>query len=114
MGVLSQQCHNTKPLSFQFQDQDSSSTQSTGQSYPEVGSAQSGPISIQFSNSSARSTCSTTAGSLMRSSMGGQSFCFSPLQVDHNQSIAHIAFHHTEPYLDGVLATAYGPQSKSR
>ena len=42
MSVLPQQCHKTKPLSFQYQDRDSSSTQSTGQSYPEVGSAQSG------------------------------------------------------------------------
>lgn len=42
MGVLPQQCHNAKPLSFQFQDQDSSSSQSTDQSYPEVASAKSG------------------------------------------------------------------------
>lgn len=43
MSLLPQQCHNkTKPLSFQFQEQDSSSTQSTGQSYLELGSAQSG------------------------------------------------------------------------
>lgn len=39
MGVLPQHFHNTEQLSFQFQDQDSSSTQSTGQSYPEVASA---------------------------------------------------------------------------
>ncbi|KAJ1420372.1 hypothetical protein SESBI_14510, partial [Sesbania bispinosa] len=41
MSFLPQQCHKAKPLSFQFQDQDSSSTQSTGQSYPETGPAQS-------------------------------------------------------------------------
>ena len=39
MGVLPQHFHNTKQLSFKFQDQDSSSTQSTSQSYPEVASA---------------------------------------------------------------------------
>jgi len=42
MSVLPQQCHTTKPLNFQYQDRDSSSSQSTGQSYPEVGSAPSG------------------------------------------------------------------------
>ena len=36
MGVLPRHFRNTKLLSFQFQDHDSSSTQSTGQSYPEV------------------------------------------------------------------------------
>jgi len=45
MSVLQQECHKTKPLVFQFQDQDSSSTQSTGQSYLEVGSGQSGNYS---------------------------------------------------------------------
>lgn len=36
VGVLPQHFHNTKQLNFQFQDQDSSSTQSTGESYLEV------------------------------------------------------------------------------
>ncbi|CAL5195709.1 unnamed protein product [Lathyrus oleraceus] len=53
MSLLPQQCHKTKALDFQFQDQDSSSTQSTDQSYLEVNSGQSGPISVQYSNSSA-------------------------------------------------------------
>lgn len=35
MGVPAQNCHNTKQLIFQFQDHDSLSTQSTGQSHPE-------------------------------------------------------------------------------
>lgn len=47
MSSLPQQCHQTKPLSLKFQDQDSCSTQSTGKSYPEVGSAQSG-IAIEI------------------------------------------------------------------
>lgn len=38
MGVLQQNFHGAKKLTFQFQDQDSSSTQSTDQSYPEVAS----------------------------------------------------------------------------
>ena len=40
MGNRPQHCHNTEQLNFQFQDQDSPSTQSTGQSYPEVVSMQ--------------------------------------------------------------------------
>ncbi|XP_054785203.1 nuclear transcription factor Y subunit A-3-like [Prosopis cineraria] len=111
MGVLPQQRHNTKPLSFQFQDQDSSSTQSTGESYPEVGSGQSGYISIQCSHSSAHSKCSASVGGLIKSSLGSQSFCFPPFPVVHNQSIAHIALRYAEPCFDGVLA-AFVPQSK--
>lgn len=42
VDVLPQKCHKSKALSLQFHEQDSSSTQSTDQSYPEVGSAQSG------------------------------------------------------------------------
>lgn len=38
MGVPPQHSHNTKQLNFQFHDQDSSSSQSTGESYPEVAS----------------------------------------------------------------------------
>ncbi|KAK7349281.1 hypothetical protein VNO77_06527 [Canavalia gladiata] len=114
MSVLPRQYHKTKPLSFQFQDQDSSSTQSTGESYPEVGSAQSGQISIQHSNSYACSTLSKTGGNrvegLMRSSLGSQEFNFPPSQLGHNQSFVHTAFHHAEPCFSGLLAAPYGPQ----
>ncbi|KAG5020161.1 hypothetical protein JHK87_016016 [Glycine soja] len=37
VDVLPQQCHKSKTFSFQFQEQDASSTKSTDQSYPEVG-----------------------------------------------------------------------------
>ncbi|KAK7389650.1 hypothetical protein VNO78_24869 [Psophocarpus tetragonolobus] len=114
MSVLPQQGQNTNPLSFQFQDRDSSSTQSTGQSYPEVGSAQSGQISVQCSNSSACSTLNTTVGKSMegviRSSVGGHDFTSPPSQLCPNQSLAHTAFHFGEPCFGGVLATPYGPQ----
>ena len=49
MSVVPQQCHKTKPQCFQFQDQDSSSTQSTGQSSVEVGSAQPGICTVILS-----------------------------------------------------------------
>ncbi|XP_004510429.1 nuclear transcription factor Y subunit A-3 isoform X1 [Cicer arietinum] len=115
MSVLPQQCHKTKPLGFQFQDQDSSSTQSTGQSYLEVGSGQSGPISVQYTNSSACSTLSKTGGKsvqgIIRSTAGSQDFSFPPSQLDHNQSLAHVAFPHAETCFSGLLAAPYGPQN---
>ncbi|QCE02418.1 nuclear transcription factor Y [Vigna unguiculata] len=114
MGVLPQQCHKTKPLNLQYQDRDSSSSQSTGQSYPEVGSAQSGQISVQCSNSSACSTLNTTGRKSMegviRSSVRGQDFTFPPSQLCHNQPLAHTAFHLAEPCFSGLLASPYGPQ----
>ncbi|XP_027336865.1 nuclear transcription factor Y subunit A-3-like isoform X2 [Abrus precatorius] len=114
MSVLPHQCHKTKPMNFQFQDQDSSSTQSTGQSYPEVGSAQSGQISVQYSNSSACSTLNKTGeksvAGLIRSSVGSQDFTFPPSQLGHNQSFVHTAFHHGEPCFSGLLATPYRPE----
>lgn len=39
MGVVHQNCQHSKTTQFQVQDQNSSSTQSSGQSYPEVASA---------------------------------------------------------------------------
>ncbi|XP_061365150.1 nuclear transcription factor Y subunit A-3-like isoform X2 [Gastrolobium bilobum] len=103
VDVLPQQCHKSKALSFQIQEQDSSSTQSTGQ------------ISVQH-NSSTGSTLSGTGGKsmgcLIRSSMGSRDFTFSSPLLDHSQSLAHIAFHYADPCYSGLLAAAYGPQSK--
>ncbi|KAK7381820.1 hypothetical protein VNO80_00367 [Phaseolus coccineus] len=115
MSVLPQQCHKTKPLNFQYQDRDSSSSQSTGQSYQEVGSAQSGQISVQCSNSSACSTLNTTGRKsvegVIRSVVRGQDFTFPPSQLCHNQPLAHTAFHLVEPCFSGLLASPYGPQA---
>ncbi|KAL2336469.1 hypothetical protein Fmac_010915 [Flemingia macrophylla] len=112
VGVLPQQCRKAKPPGFQYQDRDSSSTQSTD----EVGSTQSGQISVQCSNSSACSTLNTTRGknveSVIRSPMvmGSQNFTFPPSQLGHNQSLTHTAFHFAEPCFGGLLPAAYGPQ----
>ncbi|RDX63786.1 Nuclear transcription factor Y subunit A-3, partial [Mucuna pruriens] len=113
------QCHKTKRLCFQSQDQDSSSSQSTCQSYPGVGSAQSGKVSHNVyikrlkicSNSSACSTLNTTGGmeAFIRSSAGGQDFTFPPSQMCHNQSVAHTAFHLADPCFSGLVAAPYGP-----
>ncbi|KAL2578754.1 hypothetical protein GLYMA_15G027400v4 [Glycine max] len=85
VDVLPQQCHNSKTFNFQFQEQDASSTKSTDQSYPEVGTVQSGQISVQHS-----STDSTlirnegkSMGCVIRSFMGSQDFPFPPPLLDH-------------------------------
>lgn len=113
VDVLPQQCHKSKALSFQIQEQDSSSTQSSGQSYPEVGSAQSGQIPFQHSSStgSTFSRNEKSMGCFIRSPMGSQDFSFPPV-LDYNQSLAHMAFHYADPCYSGLLAAAYGPQSK--
>ncbi|KAJ7963226.1 Nuclear transcription factor Y subunit A-3 [Quillaja saponaria] len=103
IGVQPQHSHNSKLLTFQFQDQDSTSSQSTAQSYPEVGSAQSvyygtqgQPVSDFIKSVSARGT---------------QDFSFPLSQMNQNQPIAHIAFHHAKPYFGGLLGATYGPQA---
>ncbi|XWS12116.1 hypothetical protein CRYUN_Cryun37aG0062600 [Craigia yunnanensis] len=116
MGALPQHFHNTKQLSFKFQDQDSSSTQSTGQSYPEVASAGDSNL-IGQSLISASSGGNETHGKLvgghakLASSMGTQEYVFPPSQVDYSKSIAHIPLHYAGPYYGGVVSAAYGPQA---
>lgn len=92
MGVLPQQSLKTKLFSFQFQEQDSCSTQPTDQSYHRGVSANSGHFSMQYSSSSAHSsrTEGKSSGGLIRSSVGRQDFTF-PSLLDHNQSIIHHA-----------------------
>ncbi|GMY34677.1 nuclear transcription factor Y subunit A-3-like isoform X1 [Fagus crenata] len=116
MGNRPQHCRNTEHLTFQFQDQDSSSTQSTGQSYPEV-------VSMRESNPcgqgmvSPKSVYTETKGKPVGgitkpfSLMGTQDFLFSPSQPDHSQSIACLPFHYSDQYYGGYLAAAYGPQA---
>lgn len=102
MGVPAQHCHNTKQLSFNFQDQDSSSTQSTGQSHPEV-------ANMKGYKDSRGKPMGGPAKQV--SSMGTQDFVFPSSQLDYNQPIAHIPFY-AEPYYGGLLAAAaYGPQT---
>ncbi|KAL5171382.1 Nuclear transcription factor Y subunit A-3 [Glycine soja] len=114
ISVLPQPCHKTKLLNFQYQDRDSSSTQSSGQSYPEVGSAQSGQISVQCSNCSACSTLNTTGGKsvegVISSTVGIQDYTFPLSQLCYNQSLAHTAFHFAEPCFIGLVAAPYAPQ----
>lgn len=103
-----------------------------------------GPISVQYTNSSACSTLSKTGGKsvqgIIRSTAGSQDFSFPPSQLDHNQSLvsiyeicilveiiysykifpysllfqAHVAFPHAETCFSGLLAAPYGPQNNVR
>ncbi|XP_062087759.1 nuclear transcription factor Y subunit A-3-like isoform X1 [Humulus lupulus] len=115
MGVPTQHFHNTKQLIFQFQDQDSSSTQSTGQSHSEVASMKGNLYGNDMIStlSGYNETQGKTMGSHIKqvSSMGNQDFVF-PSQLDYVQPIAHIPFGYGEPYFGGLLAAAaYGPHA---
>ncbi|XVF86856.1 hypothetical protein PTKIN_Ptkin18bG0075700 [Pterospermum kingtungense] len=102
MRVMPQRFHNTKQLSLQFKDQDSSSTQSTGQSYPEDSNLYEG---------------NETRGKLvgghakLSSAMGTQDYDFPTSQVDYSKSIAHIPLHYADPCFGGLVAAAYPPQA---
>ncbi|MBA0695611.1 hypothetical protein Goari_002224 [Gossypium aridum] len=116
MGLLPQYLNNNKQLSFQFQDQDSSSTQSTCQSYPEVASAGDSNLYEQ-SLISASSGGNEMHGKLvgdhtkLAAPMGNQECVLPPSQVDYSKSIAHIPLHYADPYFGGVVASAYTPQA---
>ncbi|BAT91743.1 hypothetical protein VIGAN_07036600 [Vigna angularis var. angularis] len=98
VDFLPQQCHRSKTLSFQFQEQDSSSIHS-GQSSTRLGSAQSGEMSVQHS--------STGSTPQHRSFMQNHDFTFPPPLLDHSQTLAHYA----DPGYSNLMASSYVPQS---
>ncbi|KAF8388764.1 hypothetical protein HHK36_025444 [Tetracentron sinense] len=101
-----------KQLGLQLQDQDSSSTQSTGQSHHEV--ATMGGSNPYRQCISSQPGCNETYGRRVEGhmksalSMGNLDFVISPAQVDYSQSMARIPY--VDPYYGGLLA-AYGPQT---
>ncbi|CAL1399685.1 unnamed protein product [Linum trigynum] len=102
MGVQQHHFYGTKPLTFQFQDQDSCSSQSTGQSYPEVGNM----------GKAIDEACGKPVGggqtTKLYSNMGPQEFIYPASQADCGQSVARIPVAYAEPYYGGILA-AYSP-----
>ncbi|KAM2061199.1 hypothetical protein ACFX1T_046297 [Malus domestica] len=115
MGVSLHNYHNSKQSRINFQDQDSSSTLSTGQSLSEVDSMKEGnPCGqgIVSAQSGYNETQGKPVGAHMKSlsPMENQSFIF-PSQIDVSRSIGHIPFHYAEPYFGSLLATACGPQA---
>ncbi|PSS07327.1 Nuclear transcription factor Y subunit A-3 like [Actinidia chinensis var. chinensis] len=115
MVTPNQHGHNAKQIGFQFQEQDSSSTQSTGQSYHEA-------ASVGESNGCGQSIISMQSGyngihgkpevDQIKSalSMGTQDSVLQPAQIDYRQSFACIPFSYTDPYYSGLLA-ASGPNA---
>ncbi|GAU19012.1 hypothetical protein TSUD_193500 [Trifolium subterraneum] len=87
--ALPQKCHNSKALSFQFQEQDSSSTQSSG-------SSQSGQIPFQHSSSTGstfKRTEENSMGCLIgTSSIGTPNLTIHPPLVEHSQSLVSGAY----------------------
>ncbi|ESQ27900.1 hypothetical protein EUTSA_v10018869mg [Eutrema salsugineum] len=94
----------TKQISFQ--DQDSSSTQSTGQSYTEVASSEDDNPSRQISFSAKPDTQRKGFATIPKSgSMTGVSnIHFAPTQ-------ANFSFHYADPHFGGLLAATYLPQA---
>lgn len=115
MGVPAQRHHSVKWLDFSFQDQDSSSTQSTGQSY-------SGTADVGENALDCQRMCFTQSGNNVdhkkrddvenqfTSSMGTQNCILPHLQADYDQSFAQVAVPFTDQYFNTVLS-AYGPQA---
>ncbi|XP_027909115.1 uncharacterized protein LOC114168476 [Vigna unguiculata] len=81
VDFLPQQCHKSKTLSFQFQEQDSSS----------IHSGQSSTVEMSVQHSSIGSTLGTTEGCVIRSFMQNQDFTFPPPLLDQSQTLAHYA-----------------------
>ncbi|KAL5579526.1 hypothetical protein UlMin_011968 [Ulmus minor] len=98
-------------------DQDSSSTQSTGQSHSEVAAMKErdpyrkSVVSTQSGQSGYNETQGRNMGGPVEqfSSIATKEFVFPP-RVDVNQQMAHIPFRY-EPYFGGLLAAGYGPQA---
>ncbi|XP_016649370.1 PREDICTED: nuclear transcription factor Y subunit A-3 isoform X1 [Prunus mume] len=115
MGLPLQNCHNRKQSGIHFQDQDSSSTQSTGQSHSEVDSMKEGnPCGegIVSAQSAYNERQGKPVGGHLKSlsSMASQGFVF-PSQLDFSHPMGHIPFHYAEPYFGSLLAAACGPQA---
>ncbi|XP_058108530.1 nuclear transcription factor Y subunit A-3-like isoform X2 [Magnolia sinica] len=91
-----QHCHSVKPLGLQMQDQESSSTQSTGQSH-HVAAGYEENYGKQ-NNGHAKSVLS----------LGATDFVYPPSQVDFSQS-TRIPYPYVDPYFCGAIA--YGPQA---
>ncbi|XP_042508202.1 nuclear transcription factor Y subunit A-3-like [Macadamia integrifolia] len=103
---------NAKHLG-QLQDQDSSSTQSTGQSHHDVVAVGGGAFHGQC--------ISAQSGIVQRYgkrtghmkpvvSLGNPDFVFPASQVDFSQTVAPIQYCYADPYVGGLVA-AYGPQA---
>ncbi|KAI6690193.1 hypothetical protein NL676_027021 [Syzygium grande] len=109
MGVPLQHSHGFKQLNVHFQEQDSCSTQSTGQSYNEVpnigGSTEYNQATILEKTEHGETEGQSVRGQAKSVlSMATRDLIFQPLEVC-------IPLHHAEPSLGGFMPAAYGPQA---
>lgn len=108
-----QNCQSPKQLVFQFQGQDSSSTQSTSQS--EVASVGESYTceqkTIPFQSGCNETEAQPEEGHIKSAlSVGAQDCASLPLQVDFRQPYACIPLSYPDPYYRGLIAP-YGPQA---
>ncbi|KAG1366358.1 nuclear transcription factor Y subunit A-3 [Cocos nucifera] len=111
MGFLARPDNQMKQLGGQMPDQDSSSTQSTGQSHQEVSGTSEGnfheqSISAQAGNDK---TCGKQVEGLVNSVLflGTPEAAFVSPRLDYGQSFACVPYTYADPSFGGVLA-AYG------
>lgn len=99
---------NVKQMVFQFQDRDSSSTQSTSQSYHEAASVGS-IISSQsgYSGTPGKPTLDRNKAAVL---MATQDCLLPPSELNYGQSFACVPLSYGDPYYSGLLA-AYGAQA---
>lgn len=110
MDSLAHHSNQLKHLGNRIADQDSSSTQSTGQSRHEVsgsseGNIQEQCISAQSGNDSAYEN--HVEGQMTSASLGTLEVAFPPPKLDYNSSLACIPYAYADSYYGGVMAS-YG------
>ncbi|CAO2840251.1 unnamed protein product [Amaranthus hypochondriacus] len=115
MGVPAQRYQGSKLLDFSLQDQDSCSTQSTGQSYTSTGSFGENDLntrSMCFAQSGFIATHGKHEGdeNKFTSSMGTPNYLLAPLQPDYNQAFPQFAVTFPDQHFSSVMST-YGPQA---
>ncbi|GMH14219.1 hypothetical protein Nepgr_016060 [Nepenthes gracilis] len=111
MGIISQHYPSVKELGLSFQDQDSSSTQSTGQSYPEVASIEN-HNPYQETSLGYNGTQEKPADGHYKSAptLGTHNYNLPPTQIDCNLSFPQDAIAFPDQHYGRFLA-AYGPQA---
>ncbi|XP_038983059.1 nuclear transcription factor Y subunit A-3-like isoform X2 [Phoenix dactylifera] len=111
MDFLAQHGNQIKQLGGQIPDQDSSSTQSTGQSHQEVSGTSEGNLHEQRVSAQAgnANTCGKRVEGHMNSglSLGNPEAAFVPPRPDYSRPFACVPYPYADPSFVGMLA-AYG------
>ncbi|MCL7036540.1 hypothetical protein MKW94_019567 [Papaver nudicaule] len=111
MGSSPPDCRNAKQLGFQLQDQDSTSTQSTGQSHHEVLNMSGDHTKGQCVSAQSDITYGKQGDAQNKSilSLGTPEFVF-PHPVEYANPVARLPYPYIDPYYTGIV-TSYGPQA---